>query len=139
MKTMTATGNLPATGKLVSRIQLAKRLFLAFSMIVFGLNKFYHFIPVQPPADATAQQFLGTMFTTYLAPLVAFTEIVAGTLLFFRRTSYLGVLILLPVTVNIIGFHVAHDLPGNGLWLFTSMMHVLVLYSYRYEFKKFIL
>ena len=38
---------------------------LATLMLIFGLNKFFGFIPVEPPADNTAQQFMGAMFTSY--------------------------------------------------------------------------
>jgi hypothetical protein len=51
-------------------------------------------------------------------------------LLLFRRTS----LLLLPVTVNIVAFHLAHDMPGNGIWVVTSLLHVAVLLQFRSVF-----
>ena len=59
---------------------IAKVLF-ALSMIVFGLNKFIGFIAVPPPADPVAQQFLGAMFSSYLAPLVGGVEIIGAVLI----------------------------------------------------------
>lgn len=98
------------------------------AMIVFGLNKFFGFIAVDPPADEMAQTFLGTMFTSYLVKLVALAEIIGGALLLIPRTAFLGSMILLPVTVNIVAFHLFHDLPGNGLWVITTMLHIGVLF-----------
>lgn len=93
---------------------------LGLPMVVFGLNKFLLFANFPPPADPTAQLFLGTMFSTYLAKLTGLTELLGGALVLPSRSRTLGWLVLAPVMVNIIVFHLAHDLPGNMLWLFSS-------------------
>ncbi|MCU0418614.1 MAG: hypothetical protein MUC38_03065 [Cyclobacteriaceae bacterium] len=111
---------------------------LAVPMIIFGLNKFLLFADVPPPAGAQAQAFLGALFTSYLAPLVGATEIIAGVLLLFSRTAFMGTLWLLPVTVNIAVFHVAHDLPGNGIWIVTTLLHGLVCYDQRESFRQLV-
>ncbi len=99
---------------------------LAFLMLVFGLNKFFGFIPVEPPADPTAQKFMGAMFTTYLYVVVALAEIIGGILLLVPRFRFVGWLLLLPVVFNIIAFHIAHDFIGNGIWLVpTAIFFVL--------------
>ena len=97
---------------------------LGLLLIIFGLNKFLAFIPVQPPEDPTAQNFLSTMFTSYLYFLVATAEIIGGFLLIFRRTRILGWLLVLPVLVNIILFHLAHDFIGNGIWLLPMVLFI---------------
>ena len=96
--------------------------FLGLLMVVFGLNKFLGFIPVEPPADQTAQQFLGTMFTSYLFVVVAIGEIVGGVLLVIKKTRLLGWLLLAPIVLNIVAFHVAHDFVGNGIWLIPTAL-----------------
>jgi putative oxidoreductase len=117
-------------------IAIALRILLALPFIIFGLNKFLMFASMPPPADPTAQAFLGAMFTSYLFKLVAITEILAGTFLLFGRTSLLGSILLLPITVNIAWFHLAHDNPGNGIWLFTTLLHVAVIYTQSERFAK---
>jgi putative oxidoreductase len=101
---------------------------LALPMIVFGLNKFFMFANVAPPQDPTAQAFLGAMFTSYLGKLVGFFEVVGGGLLLFRRTSFLGFLLLTPVIFNIVCFHFAHDFIGNGLWIIPTLLFLTVAY-----------
>lgn len=98
---------------------------LALSFIVFGLNKFLLFLPVQPPEGAIAQAFLGAMFTSYLAALVGAVEVTAGLLLLIKRTSFVGLLLLVPVVVNIALFHIAHDFVGNGIWLFSLALFAI--------------
>jgi len=102
--------------------------FLAILMIVFGLNKFFGFIPVEPPADQTAQAFMGAMFTSYLFVVVAIAEIVGGILIIVPKTRILGWLLLLPVIFNIVAFHIAHDFIGNGIWLLPTLLFAVITY-----------
>ncbi len=109
---------------------------LAILMLVFGLNKFFNFIPVTPPVDPTAQQFLGTMFTSYLFVVVALAEIVGGILLLLPKTRFLGWLVLLPIIFNIIAFHIAHDFIGNGIWLLPTLLFGVISYHQFPVFRK---
>ena len=107
------------------RIQYLIFWFLGLLMVTFGLNKFFGFIPVAPPEDATAQQFLMAMFGSYLFGVVAVAEILGGILLFIKRTRYLGWLLLAPIVFNIVVFHLAHDFVGNGIWLVPFALFVV--------------
>ncbi|USD26160.1 MULTISPECIES: hypothetical protein [Flagellimonas] len=109
-------------------IQNISNWLLAVLMVVFGLNKFLGFIPVEPPTDPTAQQFIGTMFSTYLFVVVAIAEIIGGILLAIQKTKIVGWLILLPVIFNIAAFHVAHDFVGNGIWLLPTILFLIASY-----------
>lgn len=106
-------------------LQNATYWVLAALMVIFGLNKFLGFIPVEPPADGTAQQFLGTMFTSYLFAVVAVGEIIGGVLLALKKTRFLGWMLLSPIVFNIIAFHIAHDFIGNGIWLLPTALFLL--------------
>lgn len=102
--------------------------FLAILMVVFGLNKFFGFIPVEPPADLKAQSFMGAMFSSYLFVVVAIAEIVGGILLIVPKTRFLGWLLLLPIIFNIVAFHIAHDFIGNGIWLLPTLLFAIITY-----------
>ena len=101
---------------------------LALLMVVFGFNKFLGFIPVEPPADPIAQQFMGAMFSTYLFKVVAIAEIIGGILLVIPKTKFIGWLMLLPIIFNIVAFHIAHDFIGNGIWLLPIVLFVAISY-----------
>jgi len=107
------------------------RWLLGFPLIIFGLNKFLGFADVPPPAGEAAITFLTTMFTTYLYVLVGGTQIVGGALLLYRRTAFLGFLFMTPVVINIVAFHLAHAMPGNGLWVFVLIAHLAVAIGFR--------
>ena len=36
-------------------------------------------------------------------------------------------------------FHIAHDMPGNGLWIFVLVLQGIVLYSFKDYAKKLII
>lgn len=110
------------------KIHNAIHWLLGLLMIVFGLNKFFGFIPVQPPPDETAQQFLGTMFNSYLFVVVATAEIIGGVLLFSQKTRKWGIYLLAPILFNIVAFHLAHDFIGNGIWILPTLLLLGVIY-----------
>jgi putative oxidoreductase len=81
------------------------RSLLGLAFVVFGLNKFLHFIPnpVEPPA---AMDFFGALFRTgYFIPMLATTEIVSGALLLAGIFVPFALVLLAPVIVNIFMFH----------------------------------
>jgi len=109
---------------------LLTKVLLGTLMVIFGLNKFLGFIAVAPPSDATAQSFLGSMFSSYLYVVVALAEIVGGTLLFVPRLAFLGALSLTPIIFNTVAFHIAHALPAHGIWLLPTALYLAVLYFF---------
>ena len=81
------------------------RSLLGLVFVVFGLNKFLHFIPnpVEPPA---AMDFFGALFKTgYFLPMLASTEVIAGTLLLTGFVTPFALVLLAPIIVNIFMFH----------------------------------
>lgn len=114
-------------------VRISKYL-LAIHLIIFGANKFLLFANFPPPTDETAQLFMGGMFGTYLAKIVGITEIIGGTLLLIPKTSFVGLLLLLPVVVNIAFYHLFHDMPGNGIWLLTIALTGIVSWAWRDRF-----
>ncbi len=117
---------------------IAKVLF-AVPMIIFGANKFILFFNAPPPADPAAQAFMMGMFGSYLGKLVGLTEIIGGILIFIPKTALIGLIMLLIVMVNIVAYHLLHDMPGNGIWLFTLTMAIITTVFYKNHFNKLIL
>jgi uncharacterized membrane protein YphA (DoxX/SURF4 family) len=81
------------------------RILLGLVFATLGLNKLLPFLP-QPPISGAPAQFFGALVATgYMIPLLAVTEIVAGLMLLSGRFVPLGLTLLAPVIVNILGFH----------------------------------
>jgi putative oxidoreductase len=82
------------------------RILLGLIFVVFGLNGFLHFIPA-PQYPGIAGQFIGAIFTSHFYVVVFLTQIVGGSLLLANRYVPLGLLLLGPVIVNILNFHLS--------------------------------
>jgi uncharacterized membrane protein YphA (DoxX/SURF4 family) len=84
---------------------IAARTVLGLVFLVSGANKLLHFMPM-PPMPAAAGGFVGAMAATgYLIPLLALTEIVGGALLLAGRLVPFALVLLAPVVVNVVAFH----------------------------------
>jgi len=116
---------------------IAKYLF-AIPLIIFGVNKFLLFFQAEPPTDPAAQLFMTGMFGSYLGKLVGIVEIIGGLLLLIPKTAFVGLLLLLPIAANIVAYHLSHDFPGNGIWLFTLVTALVVIIGHKADFQKLI-
>lgn len=75
--------------------------------VVFGLNFFLKFISIpSPPEGSPPAMFLGAMYMTGYLAFVKVLEILGGILVAIPKTRNLGLLVLAPVIVNILAFHV---------------------------------
>ena len=94
------------------------RILLGLILIAFGINKIYTFIPLpQPPQEAA--DFMASLANTgYILTVVAIFEIIIGLLLIFKTWVPFALLLLVPISVNILLFHLFLDIPaiGAALW-----------------------
>ena len=122
---------------MVKKIQTAARIILGLiyfvfgSMglaIAFGLMK----MPEQPMPEAAETFMKGIMATGYFFPVLKVTEVVFGFLLFFKRTAPLALVVLAPVTLQIILFHACLT-TGAGNLIIPSVMsvsHIVAMCAY---------
>jgi putative oxidoreductase len=83
---------------------LIARLLLGLIFLIFGLNGFFHFIPMPPPTGV-AGQFFGAIFASHYWVIIFGVQVVGGLLLLLNRFVPLAVVLLGPVIVNILFFH----------------------------------
>mgnify|MGYP007092085857 CR=1 FL=1 len=81
---------------------------LGLLFIIFGLNFFLKFIPMPPgpPEGSPAALFFGALFPTGYLAFVKVLEILGGVVVAIPKLRNIGLLILGPVIVNILAFHV---------------------------------
>lgn len=110
---------------------------LGLAFITFGANFFLNFIPmpVDPsPADAPHKLFMAAMFPTGYLTFVKVLEILGGVLVALPKTRNIGLLVLGPIIVNILAFHVFLT-KGAGLTdppvIAIALLSAFVLFSER--------
>ena len=115
----------------------AARVLLGLVFLVFGLNGFLNFIP--PPAtplpDRAMAFFVAMIGTGYLLPLIAGTQALAGALLLANRFVPLALVLLAPVIVNIVAFHVFLEPSGLVIALVVLALESFLLWSHRAAYR----
>ena len=90
----------------MTKLPIVARVLLGLIFFVFGLNGFFHFIPMQPMPDAAGTYFAGLSASGYSLPLLAGTQTICGALLLIGAFVPLAIVALAPVIINIFLFHV---------------------------------
>lgn len=108
---------------------------LGAAFVVFGLNFFLKFIPMPPPppADSPVGMFMGAVYGTGFMAFVKVLEILGGLLVAVPRTRVLGLLVLAPIVVNIVAFHVFIARAGvfDPPVLLVSVLTLFLIVSHR--------
>lgn len=117
------------------------RVLLGAGFIVFGLNILFPFLPQPPfPENSLPMQFMMVAGPTGWMKIVGLFQIIGGALVAFGGTAPLGLLILAPILVNIVIFHVLL-MGGEGVapGLVFSALEAFLLYGYRKHYASILL
>ena len=113
---------------------LIARILLGLLFVVFGLNTFLHFLPMQlPPGDAG--ELMGLMFKHGWFTFIGLLYVIGGLLLLIGRFVPLGLVILGPIIVIILLFHITLLPQGIGIALVVAAVEIFLIYAYREHFK----
>src|SRR6185436_18707054 len=100
----------------------------------FGLNGFLNFINMGPMPSGLAGQFIVALALSHYFWVVAALQVVGGALLLVNRFVPLALVLLGPVIVNIILYHVFLNPSGAVLAIVVAVLWGIVFYSYRQYF-----
>ncbi len=110
------------------------RFLLGLLFAVFGSNAFLHFIPM-PPMQGQAGAFIGALASSGYIYVIALLQVVGGLLLLIgTRFVPLGLILLGPVIVNIVLYHIFLDPSGLLMACVISILALFLLWIYRYKF-----
>jgi len=109
------------------------RILLGLGFTVFGLNGFLHFIPQPKTAmpEGVAALMEGMMKAGYMFPLIFATQLLAGVLLLFNLFVPLALVLLMPVLVNIIAFHIFLQPAGIAPGAVFTVLELYLAWVYR--------
>ena len=114
-------------------LTLVARILLGLIFVVFGLNGFLNFIK-GPMPSGLAGQFIGALVASHYFWVVAALQVAGGALLLVGRFVPLGLVLLGPVIVNIILYHVFMNLSGIVLPIVVVILWFIVFYAHRQYF-----
>ena len=110
-------------------VEKVARYGLGLILLVMGLNYYLHIVPM-PAMSSQGGLFISTLINTgYLFTIVKVIEIIAGVLLLANRYINFAVVIIAPVIVNIVLFHLFLDTSGLIIAVIVAVAYGVVLNS----------
>ena len=119
---------------MLQKLNLAVRIpqvLVGLLLLVSGVVGLFKLAPMPPPAPGVAADFMVALTSTYLLSLVKVVEIGVGLALLTNRFVPLALVVLAPVTVNIVGFHTLIAPGGLGAPMFLLVAHLWLAWSHR--------
>ena len=113
---------------------IISRVLLGLIFVTFGLNMFLNFIPMPPPPEGPAREFMTALFMSHYLYVVGALQVVGGLILLSGRWMPLGLTLLGPVIVNIVCFHVLMAPAGLPMAIVVSLLALFLLWRYREHF-----
>jgi hypothetical protein len=110
---------------------------MGLAFFVFGLNGFLNFIP--RPKEAMpegAAAFAGALMKTgYMFQFIAGTQLVVGVMLLLNLFVPLALVLILPVLLNIIAFHLFLQPAGFAPGLILMALELYLAWVYRKAYR----
>jgi putative oxidoreductase len=113
---------------------LIARFLLGLIFLVFGLNGFLHFIPAPPPPPGPAGQFSGALLASHYFLVVSALQVAGGLLLLVNRYVPLALVLLGPVIVNILCFHLLMYRTGLPMAILVAILWGILFLRHRQYF-----
>jgi putative oxidoreductase len=112
---------------------LVARILLGLIFVVFGLNAFLNFLHAPMPTGP-AGQYMAVMFGSFYMHFVFVVQLVGGVLLLSGQFVPLALVLLGPVIVNILLFHISFQPAGLPPGLLATLLWFIIFFGYRRAF-----
>ncbi|MGA1931172.1 DoxX family membrane protein [Arcobacter sp. YIC-464] len=112
-----------------TKILLAVQILVGIGLIVFGLNKFLHFMP-NPEVSQEMGMFMQALGKTgYMFTLVGAIQFIAGLSFVLNRFVPLMAIVIVPVMLNAMLAHLFLDPAGIGGSLVILLLILVVMFK----------
>ena len=113
------------------------RVSLGTTLVVFGANMIFHFIPMDlPDINSIAGKFMNSLSATgYIFPVVGVLEVLIGILLILKKWVAFALTILAPISINILLFHLFLDIPGLSIALAIVVFNTILILKHWPQYK----
>ena len=111
------------------------RIVLGIMLVLFGANKFFGFIPL-PELPEKAASFMTSLGATgYVLKTVGVLEILIGVMLLLKKWVAFALILLVPISINILLFHIFLDVSGIGGALLITVLNGILIYKHWPQYK----
>ncbi len=110
------------------KFALVARILLGLIFFVFGLNGFFHFIPVPPMPEAAGAFMMALKNSGYMIPLIKIIEVVCGIIFLSGWYVPFGLVLIAPGLYNILLFHAFLAPEGLPLAVVMVLLHGFLVY-----------
>jgi uncharacterized membrane protein YphA (DoxX/SURF4 family) len=112
---------------------LIARILLGLIFVFFGLNGFLNFLHAPMP-PGQAGQYLAVLGGSFYMQFVSLVELVGGVLLLSGQFIPLALVLLGPVLVNILLFHISFQPAGLPPGILSTLLWFIIFFGYRRSF-----
>ncbi len=114
---------------------LILRILLGILLVVFGSNKFIDFLPHFDFSNPYAAYLFNAFKNSYILKTVGFIETIIGLLFIVNKAVPFSLIVLAPISINIILFHLTLDPINIGPGLFVFFVNIFLIYRYWSHYK----
>jgi len=114
---------------------LISRILLGLLFFVFGLNGILHFMPTPPMPPSDAATFATILATNNYMAFVSVLMVIAALLLLVGRFVPMALVILGPILVNILLFHILLAHEGQAIGVVATVLELFLIWAYRLSFR----
>jgi len=119
------------------KVSMVLRLLLGVFLLVFGLNKFFHFIPV-PPIPGDGGRLMEIFVTSGFMTVIAVLEIVVGIALLANKFVPIALTLAIAMMFNAALIHLLFD-PENIVGAMIGLvLGIVLVFAYRERFGSFL-
>lgn len=112
-----------------TKILFGVQIIVGLSLVVFGLNKFLHFMP-NPSVSQEMGMFMGALYKTgYMMPLVGAIQFLVGVSFLLNQYVSLMAIVIIPVMLNAVLVHVFLDPAGTMASAVIFFLIIIVMFK----------
>lgn len=112
----------------MNKVTLGIRILLGLMLAVFGFNKFVPFLPALEMSGEAAVYMAGLSASKFTFPLIGIIEVGVGIALLFNKYVPLALILLAPISVNILLYHLVLDLPNKAVGTAVFAFNLILLF-----------
>lgn len=115
-------------------VSIIARVLLGLMFLVFGLNAFFRFLPMPPPPQNLAGDFMKVFFASGWVYVIGGFQALSGLLLVIGKFVPFGLTVLAAIIVNIFAFHALMAPESFGPAIVVTVLWALAFWNYRDAF-----